>query len=560
MSGGTPTNARTVALTVLTVALTTVVVGSLAVATPAIGSWSVGSPATGPAAFGEGASGSDTRAADGPSANTLRPSVHGERIRGPEQPGADRAPPELPERWQETYGGTGDEVFADLVRTADGGYLAVGWAERDGSDDGWLVKVDGGGDRQWTKTFGGAGTDRFWGAARTDDGYLLAGRTDEDGTTTGWIVEVGPDGEVTDERTPGAGAFYAIARDDVNRSDREGGDGANYADAGYLLAGMTYGEDGTVGWLLKLDGDGGEAWKTGIDTPEGYDDGRLRAVVPADAGYYLAGKAVGESDDGWALKVDSGGEVAWQRAVGGPDRDDVWAAAPARDSSGDTGFVLAGETESDSDGPRDGWLVKFDADGTVAWNRSPGGPGTQWLDSAMRTGDGFLFTGGSDRGPSGSADGYVLATDYAGQPRWESYYGTGAWDKPWPAIRAHGGGYLLGGKTTAGTGGGGDGWLVRIGGSADRGNATDNDGNGTATPAGTPPSEGTTKATGSDATGEDAEATTAGNTVSDAAMAGETRTATDAPAPIPGFGVGAAVAGLLAATLVALRRAGESDR
>ncbi|WP_115864886.1 hypothetical protein [Halorussus litoreus] len=469
----------------------------------------------------------------------------------------DRTPPELPEQWQETDGGDGDDTFADLVRTPDGGYLAVGWTERDGNDDGWLVKIDGEGNEQWSKTLGDSGTDRFWGVAETDDGYLLAGRSDEDGGQNGWVVEIGFDGEVVRERTVGAGAFYALARDDggVGESgDPVSNESGTPSDAGYLLAGMTYGSDGNPGWLLKLDGDHEEAWRTTVSTPDDYGDGRLRAIVPTDSGYYLAGKAVGDSDDGWALNVDAEGETEWATTVGGPGRDDVWAAASVSSttegaSPEDDGFVLAGETESDSEGPRDGWLVKFGPEGEVEWERSPGGEGTQWLDSAMRTDDGFLFTGSSNQGPHGSADGYVLATDESGETRWESYYGTAAWDKPWPAIRAHGGGYLLAGKTTMGSDDGdGDGWLLRIG------DGTDGAGGGGTTGAETTGETATVDGETSEAPATD-RTTSSGDTTAEA-MQGETPTASDAPGAVPGFGVGAALIALLVlgVALLAVRR------
>ena len=421
----------------------------------------------------------------------------------------DAVPPNVTERWRRTYGGSGDDIFADLVRTDDGGYLLAGW--KGGDDrDGWVVKVDAEGRKQWAKTFGGSGTDRFYGVAKTDSGYLLAGRTDREGGPKGWILELGPEGERRSERTPGPGAFYALEA----------------ADSGYVLAGWTSG-DGRAGWALKLDRNGSRAWARSYAPPEGYDAGYVRDVVPANdsAGYYLAGKIEGDSDDAWALKVGADGAQVWSATAGGANRDDVWAAAPA-----DSGVVVVGETESNSTGPRDGWLVKFDGEGTKAWERRHGGEGVQWLDSAMRTDSGYLFTGSSTAGPVGGADGYLLATDTEGNARATSYVGTDSWDKPWPHVRAHGNdGYVLAGQTSGDGAAGKDGWLVRVGplGSA----------SGTA--------------------GSDATATTNGTTVD--ALDGDTETATvggGTSGGVPGFGVAAALVALLAAVLVGGRRIG----
>ena len=435
-----------------------------------------------------------------------------------------RAPPDLPEQWQETYGASGDDMFADVARTDDGGYLLVGWTGEE-DRDGWVLKVDGEGEKQWEETLGGPDTDRLWALAETGDGYLLGGRTTTQNGPQGWLVEVGPDGAVRENRTVGEGAFYALERRDAGNS------------TGFLAAGWTRGDGGRDGWAVGLDAERATVWQESYQTPEGYGDGYLRAVVPTDAGYYLAGKIEGDSDDAWALRIGDGGEVAWQATAGGPSRDDVWAAASASaddsaNSSADAaaGFVLAGETESDSTGPRDGWLVKFGSEGAVEWEQKPGGEGLQWLDSAMRTDDGYLFTGGSDAGPVGGVDGYVLATDPAGETRWETYYGTSGWDKPWPAIRAHDGGYLLAGQTSGGDSEGKDGWLVKVGAS-----------NG---------SDAAATTTGEAGTSERTE--TAGTT--DEAIRGETATATAEPeGGVPGFGVGATLVAL-AALLLAARR------
>jgi hypothetical protein len=436
-----------------------------------------------------------------------------------------REPPDLPEQWRQTYGGSGDDMFSDVVRTDDGGYLLVGWTARE-TTDGWVMKVDGEGEREWERTLGGSGTDRLWGVVRTDTGYLLAGRTDADGAT-GWIVEMDGDGEVREERTAGSGAFNAIARDDSDEN------------SGYLLAGWTSTGDGQA---LKLDENLSREWQQTYATPDGYGSGYLRAVVPvengerADGGYYLAGKIEGDSTDAWALKVDSEGDLLWQTTVGGPDRDEAWTAAPASTAgsessdSADGGVVLAGETGVHTD-DRSGWLVKFDADGSVGWERTPGN-GALWFDSMMKTEDGYLFTGSGDGGPTGGTDGYVLRTGDDGTAEWDAYYGTEGWDKPWPAIRAHDGGYLLAGQTGGDGATAKDGWLVRIG-------------NGSV--AGGPDSE-------TDESGDEGSQSETSDTTDGAIRDGTGTTANDPDVEgVPGMGVGATLLALVVLLLLARR-------
>lgn len=346
------------------------------------------------------------------------------------------------ERWNRTYGGSGDDIFADIAPTDDGGYILAGETESDGSGiDGWVMKVDGNGEQEWTRTFSGPGTDRFYSVATTDDGYVVAGRTDRDGTPMGWILELGADGSTQRERTPGTGAFY----------------GVEHADSGYIFAGWTQGDSGTGGWLLKQDESGAKTWEKTYATPDGTSGGLFKAVVPTSDGYFVAGQLDGDSQDGWILRVGKNGERQWQRTHGGSDREAVWAA-----TGDENGVVIAGESESGES--RDGWVFRYDKRGELKWEKRFGGDEVDWLDSTMPTDDGgYLFTGGTLTGGIGSSDGYVVKTGSDGTLDWEKAYGSDSWDKPWPAVRSHDGGYILAGQTGGFGADGKDGWILELG-------------------------------------------------------------------------------------------------
>ncbi|WP_049972135.1 PGF-CTERM sorting domain-containing protein [Haladaptatus cibarius] len=353
-----------------------------------------------------------------------------------------QAEPEPTERWNQTYGGSGDDIFNDAARTEDGGYILVGEIENSGTGiDGWVVKIDGEGEQEWERTLSGPGTDRFYSVVTNDDGSaMVAGRTDSGGTATGWVVELGTNGETQNERTPGTGAFYGLERDGN----------------GYVLAGWTS-DGGTKGWLLKLDGSGERAWEETYAAPSDYSSGQFKGIVPASNGYFVAGEVEGGSQDAWAMRVGNDGERRWQKTAGGSDREAIWAA-----TGGDEGIVLSGESESGDS--RDGWVLKYDANGELVWENRYGGNDVDWLDSAMQTDDGsYLFTGGTLTGGIGSADGYVVKTGSDGTVQWESAYGSAQWDKPFPAVNAHGGGYLLAGQTGGFGAKGMDGWVLRLG-------------------------------------------------------------------------------------------------
>ncbi|GAA0231764.1 PGF-CTERM sorting domain-containing protein [Haladaptatus pallidirubidus] len=368
--------------------------------------------------------------------------------------------PEPTERWNQTYGGSGDDIFNDVARTEDGGYILVGEIENSGTGiDGWVVKIDDDGKQEWERTLSGPGTDRLYSVVADDDGgAMVAGRTDQGGSATGWIVELDSNGETQSERTPGTGAFYGLERDEN----------------GYVLAGWTS-DSGTKGWLLKLDGSGEKAWEETYAAPGEYSSGQFKGVVPASNGYFVAGEVEGSSQDAWAMRIGNDGERRWQKTAGGSDREAIWAA-----TGGDDGIVLSGESESGDS--RDGLVLKYDANGELAWENRYGEDDVDWLDSAIKTDDGgYLFTGGTLTGGIGSADGYVVKTGGDGTVQWENAYGSAQWDKPFPAVKAHNGGYLLAGQTGGFGAEGMDGWVLHLGldgRTSDSNGTTNGDGSG----------------------------------------------------------------------------------
>ena len=84
-----------------------------------------------------------------------------------------------------TYGGTGYDYGYSVQQTTDGGYIITGWTNWDifgGSAysdyDVYLIKTDGSGIEQWTKTFGGTDYDYGHSVQQTiDGGYIIAGTT-----------------------------------------------------------------------------------------------------------------------------------------------------------------------------------------------------------------------------------------------------------------------------------------------------------------------------------------------------------------------------------------------
>lgn len=58
------------------------------------------------------------------------------------------------QQWSKTYGGTGTDEATSIQQTTDGGYIAAGTTEFFGnaSGDDWVLKLDRAGAVQWQKT------------------------------------------------------------------------------------------------------------------------------------------------------------------------------------------------------------------------------------------------------------------------------------------------------------------------------------------------------------------------------------------------------------------------
>ena len=150
--------------------------------------------------------------------------------------------------WNKTYGGTGNEYAYHVEQTLDGGYALLGQTNSfgAGNNDFWLVKTDASGNMQWNQTYGGTGNDVGIHVLQTvDGGYALAGSTASfgAGSNDAWLIKTDAAGAIQWNMTYGGTGMeisYALLET---------------SDGGYLLTINTssFGAGGNDIWLVKTD-------------------------------------------------------------------------------------------------------------------------------------------------------------------------------------------------------------------------------------------------------------------------------------------------------------------
>lgn len=147
------------------------------------------------------------------------------------------------------------------------------------------------------------------------------------------------------------------------------------------------------------------------------------------------------------MKMDTNGSVLWQRTIGGTGTDSV--SDIAVDS---TGVYIVGYMSSQGAGGNDILIVKYDTSGTIQWQRSLGGTRSDVSGSICTDGTGNVFITGSTNISAGDDDIIIARYDSSGNIQWQrSISGTVGYTQNGTAIAAKANSIFVGGKgiTTA---------------------------------------------------------------------------------------------------------------
>ena len=350
--------------------------------------------------------------------------------------------------WQKTFGGSNDDIARGIVETNDGGYVVIGYTNSIDGDitdktleenDFWVIKLDANGTIEWQKTYGGSGDDQGRAIIQTNDGgYAITGPSksaDGDGSNNEgqhdhWILKLDNQGTIQWEKS------YGFAGHDHSQSLLQTNDG------GYFIGGY-----------LDVTASGGLGNET-VTTKHG----------------------VGEF---WAQKLDASGNLEWRRYFGGSSNDRIYKVLQAHDGN----FLLIGSSESEdfdinnSNGSYDVWIVKIDTQGQMLWEKSFGGSGIDNGYAAVKTTDGnYLIAGtaistdGNISASKGNSDAWVIKINDNGALLWEKSFGGSSFDAAWAIDSGNGifSSYVIAGNSKSSDGdvtannGENDFWVLKI--------------------------------------------------------------------------------------------------
>ena len=323
------------------------------------------------------------------------------------------------------------------------------------------INAQNAGDTLWTKTYGGANSDKGWCVQQTsDEGYIISGWTDSYGAGSYdiYLVKTDAAGDTIWTKT------YGEEGSDDGRCIRQTPDG------GYIIAGNTQpiGVMGSYVWLIKTDAVGDTMWtKKWGETPiPNINTGRC-VQLTSDGGYIISGHAqfLGTSnEDAYLLKTDADGNTEWMNFYGGPNYEiGYWTQ-----QTSDEGYIVVGYTTSFGSGNEDVYLVKTDASGNIEWTKTYGGTNTDSGFSVQQTDDdGYIIAGFTDSFGEGSYDAYIIKTNAVGDEVWTKTYGGAQYDKAYSIQAISDGTYIVSGTTRSFEDPNGDIYILKLDSSGD---------------------------------------------------------------------------------------------
>ncbi|MEO8088432.1 MAG: T9SS type A sorting domain-containing protein [Bacteroidota bacterium] len=183
----------------------------------------------------------------------------------------------------------------------------------------------------------------------------------------------------------------------------------------YFVTGYTLSNDSQVSglhsvgfpdyWVIRIDSIGNLLWQKCLGGTS--DEYAYSIDATSDGGCIVTGVALSHdgdvtgyfgNSDYWVIKLDSGGSIQWKHCYGGTSQDGACSVKQTRDG----GYIISGYAESGDGevigqhGVQDYWLLKLDSTGNIQWAKTYGGSSQEAALSVSQTFDsGYILAGWS---------------------------------------------------------------------------------------------------------------------------------------------------------------------
>jgi len=269
---------------------------------------------------------------------------------------------------------------------------------------------------EWQKTFGGSDYDQLNSMQQTaDGGFICAGSSDSDisgdktenshGGYDFWVLKLDSSGSIQWQNTIGGNGQDFL--NSIQLTNDGGYICGGYSDSNVSGDKSENSKGGTDYWIVKLDSAGNVQWDKTIGGSLW--DYMYSIQQTSDGGYIcggmsesnISGDKIENSQGGqdyWVVKLDMNGDIQWQNTIGG-NQDDVLMSV---NETTDGGFICGGYSLSwntgdkieTSWGQEDYWIIKLNSSGVIQWQNDIGSSGSEHFQSIWQTSDGGFICGG----------------------------------------------------------------------------------------------------------------------------------------------------------------------
>ena len=168
--------------------------------------------------------------------------------------------------------------------------------------------------------------------------------------------------------------------------------------------------------------------------------------ITADGGYIATGstRAYGAgSDDFFLLKLNPLGVTEWLKTYGSNGNESAYDIRQTYDG----GYAIAGTTYNINPNSRDLFIMKLDSTGNILWSKTYGGIDQERVPVVMQTSDsGFALAGTTESFTTGLFDYYLIRTNFAGDTLWTAIYGQDGYGNVYGLAQADDKGIIIAGE------------------------------------------------------------------------------------------------------------------